>query len=333
MTGWGQLSHRMRTVLDRLAWGFGDLKRALVERGAWPASTVVAVASDGTHWLVTGGSVRRAAGSRRAAGLLVQESECLWGSLQLPNMLRSAIASSVSEALWRVSPLPPDRVVAGWSAEPNVQGGWTVDWGICRRADIERTLLQSDLPADSAVYLVRNGRAMAVDTVDERRREKRQKWLDRAAVGLLLALFVAAMLPVLMPLILKRQAVVMAVEHVRRLEPQAAPLRQKLDDLRLQAELAEELRKNMDIDMPLASVVNDLSAAMPAETWLDRVEVNGRDIRVTGLTSNAAELIAHLGKQPAFTDVRATSANVRDGALNKERFSFEMRWRTETAKP
>ena len=36
----------------------------------------------------------------------------------------------------------------------------------------------------------------------------------------------------LMPLVLKRQAVVRAVSHVSALEPQAAPLRQKMDELR-----------------------------------------------------------------------------------------------------
>lgn len=333
MTGWGQLSHRTRTVLDRLAWGFGDLKRALVERGAWPASTVVSVASDGTHWLVTGAQVRLVSGNRRAVSLLVQASECLWGTLQLPDMLRSSIAGSVSEALWRVSPLPPEQVVAGWRAEPNLQGGWTVDWGICRRADVERALAQRELPANSSVYLLRDGCAIEVYASGQRKLEVRQKWVDRAAVGLVLFLFMAVTLPVLMPLMLKRQAVVMAVEHVRELEPKAAPLRQKLDDLRQQAALAEELRKNIDIDMPLASVVNGLSAAIPADTWLDRIEVNGREIRVTGLTSNATELVAHLARQPALADVRATAANVRDSALNKERFAFEMHWRAESAKP
>lgn len=333
MTGWEQLSHRVKTALDRLAWGFGDLKRVLIEWGAWPASTVTVLSPDGMRWLVTGTKLRQKANHRGGIGLLVQESECLWGTVQLPDMYRSALADSVKEALWRVSPLPPDQIVAGWQAEPNSQGGWTVDWGICRRSDVDRALLQHELPPSSPVYLVRHGRAVAVHTTGGGRHAKRQQWMDAAALGVLLVLVVATALPALMPMLLKRQAVVMAVAHVRELEPQAAPLRKKLDDLRQQAELAAELRKNMDLDMPLASVINGLSSAVPADTWLDRVEVNGREIRMTGLTSNATELIAHLGRQPALADVRATAANVRDSSLNKERFSFEMRWRAESSNP
>ena len=66
--------------------------------------------------------------------------------------------------------------------------------------------------------------------------------------------------------------------------------------------LADELRKSIAADVPLASVVEGLSAGLPGDTWLDRIEVNGHEVRITGLTSNATELIAHLSKQPGFAD-------------------------------
>ena len=61
MTGWGQLSHRAQIALDRLAWGFGDFKRVLLERGAWPAAAGAAVAADGGRWSVTGTRARQRA--------------------------------------------------------------------------------------------------------------------------------------------------------------------------------------------------------------------------------------------------------------------------------
>ena len=83
----------------------------------------------------------------------------------------------------------------------------------------------------------------------------------------------------------------------------------------------------------MASLVDRLSAALPDDAWLDRIEVNGREIRITGLTGNANELLAQLGRQPGLADARATGANVRDNTLNKERFTFEMRWRADGAQP
>ena len=40
-----------------------------------------------------------------------------------------------------------------------------------------------------------------------------------------------------------------------------------------------------------------------------------------------------LGRQPGLVEARATGANVRDNTLNKERFTFEMRWRAYGATP
>lgn len=333
MTGRGQLSLRVQAALDRLAWGFGDLKRALLEHGVWPAGSSAAVSSDGARWTVIGGRLRKRSGNRKAVSLLVPESECLSGVVPLPSMPRKALGGAVEEALWRVSPLPPDQIVAAWRAEADAGGGWTVQWSMCRRSACDQLLAQHGLPDDAAVFLVRQGRALPVRGKAWLRQVSRQRWMDAAAVILLFSTLAALSLPALMPLVLKRQAVVRAVEHVDMLVPKAAPLRQKMDELRRQAGIAEELRKSVATDLPLASVVEGLSTALPADTWLDRIEINGDEIRITGLTSNATELIAHLTRQPGLTDIRATGANVRDGALNKERFTLEMRWKGEGAKP
>jgi general secretion pathway protein L len=261
------------------------------------------VSSDGGRWAVTGTRLRASTGKHKAAGLLVPEPSCLWGTVQLPEMPRQSLDSAVQETLWRVSPLPPEHIVAAWQAVPASGGGWTIEWGMCRRSDQEALLAQHGLAADAPVYLA------------------------------LLLLLGAMAVPALMPLILKRQAVVRAVEHVGMLEPKAAPLRQQLDELRQQSLLADELRQSIGTDLPLASVVDRLSETLPDDAWLDRIEINGSEIRIMGLTGNATELIAHLGRQPALAEARATVASVRDNTLNKERFTFEMRWRGEGAKP
>ncbi|MFN7856336.1 MAG: PilN domain-containing protein [Acidovorax sp.] len=333
MTVWRQLAVRLEATLDRLRWGLGELRRVLAERGFWPANSWVVMAADGQRWSVTGERLRKQAGKRKAAGVLVPESDCLWGTVELPAMPASALGGAVQEALWRVSPLPPDQILAAWRAEPAPGDGWVIQWGMCRRNASEQLLARHGLRDGAAVFLPRQGRALAVRGQVWQSAVKRQRWMDAAAVTLLALVLIALSLPALMPLVLKRQAVVRAVQHVNVLVPQAAPLRQSMDELRRQADIAQDLRKNIALDLPLASVVDGLSAALPADTWLDRIEISGNEIRITGLTSNATDLIAHLGRQPGFADVRATAANVRDGSLNKERFAFEMRWRNEGAKP
>ncbi|MFN9727603.1 PilN domain-containing protein [Acidovorax sp.] len=333
MTVWKQLAVRLQATLDRLRWGLGDLRRVLSERGFWPANSSMVIAADGQRWRVTGQRLRKQAGQRKAVGVLVPESECLWGTVELPSMPAKALGGAVQEALWRVSPLPPDQILSAWRVEPAPGDGWTVQWAMCRRNASERMIAQHGLRDGAAVFLPRQGQALAVRGRAWQSAVKRQRWLDAAGLTLLAVVLIALSLPALMPLVLKRQAVVRAVQHVNLLVPQAAPLRQNMDDLRRQADIAQDLRKSVALDLPLASVVDGLSAALPGDTWLDRIEISGNEIRITGLTSNATDLIAHLSRQPGFAEVRATAANVRDGTLSKERFAFEMRWRSEGAKP
>lgn len=333
MTAKGQLYRRVQVAQDRLAWGFGDLRRILVEHRIWPALERVAVSIDGSRWTVTETRLRTRTSTRKATGLLVPEPECLWGSAQLPDMPRQALESAVEEMLWRVSPLPREQIVAAWNAIPDAQGGWSVEWGVCRRSDCDAWLTAQGLAADSPVYFARQGRAYVVRGRRWQEQQKRQRWVNALVLVLALLVLGTVALPALMPLVLKREAVLRAVLHIGGVEPKAVPLRQQLDELRQQAALAQELQQNLGKDLPLASVVDALSQALPDDTWLDRIEINGSEIRISGLTGNATELVADLGRQPVFADARASVASVRDNAANKERFTFEMRWRGEGGKP
>jgi len=178
MTGWGQLSLRAQKTLDRMAWGFGDLKRVLIEHGAWPAVASAAIAADGGRWTITGTRARKRANNRKASSLLVPESDCLWGTVQLPDMPRRSLAGGVEEALWRVSPMPPEQIVAAWWAEPQAQGGWMVEWGMCRRNTLAQQMAQHGFAENAPVYLMRRGRALPVRTAAWQKQYNRQRWMD-----------------------------------------------------------------------------------------------------------------------------------------------------------
>ncbi|QTD45046.1 PilN domain-containing protein [Ottowia testudinis] len=324
---------RLRAAWDRLAWGLSELRRTLIARGMWPASSIQAVSLVGRPVRIIGTRVVSAGAAHDATSLLVPHEAGLWGEFRLPDMPRRSLAAAVHEAMWRVSPLPPDQVVSVWRSEPDADGGWLITWGLCPNAILEQGLVQTSLPADAPVYLARtDDEALSVHGPAMAEQDRRQRRLDLLYVSVLLVLAAALALPALMPLVLKRQAVVRAVQHVSTVEPMAAPLRVQLDELRQQARVAQELRQSIDHSLPLASVLDRLAVALPDDTWLDRFEVNGDQIRISGLTSNAADLMARVSKQPDFAEVRATAATVRDDAQNKERFGFEMRWRGGVSK-
>lgn len=331
MTARGQLHHRVRRGQDRLAWGFADLRREMAERGLWPARALALESIDGQRWSLTGTRLRSRGKTSKASGLLIPENECLWGTANLPDVSRQSLTQALEETLWRVSPLPRDQIVVAWEAQPSSDGGWTVEWGLCSRSKCDSWRVERGLSADVPVFFARRGRAFAVRS--GKPQKALQHWMQ-ALIGVLGVCTIAIMVsPALMPLVLEREAVRKSVRHIVEQEPLSIPIRHKLDDLRLHADLAAELRIQLESDLPLASLIEALTQVVPDDTWLDRIDINGREVRITGLTGNTTDLIAQVGRQPMFADVRATVASVRDSTLNKERFTLDMRWRGEEPKP
>ena len=332
MTDKGQLQRSLHLWWDRIAWGFGDLRRLLVERGVWPAPGLTLTGAQGGNWALAGTRLRPLARPGKAAGLLVPEAECLWGELQLPAMPRAALGQAVQEAMWRVSPLPVQDIMTAWRATALAGGAWAVDWGICRASTQQEARQRQGLAENAPVYLERLGRAHPVHGPGLPAMHRRQRWIDGAAIAGLLLMLGALATPALMPLVLKREAVVRALHHVSTIEPQAAPLRLQLDELRARAAVAQSLRQGQASSLPLAAVIEGLSAQLPDDASLDRIEISGADIRITGVANNAADLITQLARLPSFADVRASGPSVRDTSVNKERFTIDLRWRAEGGK-
>lgn len=323
---------RLRFAWDRLVWGLADVRRRLARCDLWPEPAVVAQVPGGPLAAVQGGRLLPLTERAAPTALLVPESHTLWGRLQLPDMPRAGLDAAVQEAMWRVSPLPPENIVCAWRVAPEASGGWAVDWGLCPRPVYEQGMAQLGLDErQAAAYLLQPGSQevfMVHGPASVPIARRRRRWDALVAAGVLLALVCLA-LPAAMPLVLKRQAVVRAVQHAQTVEPMAAPLREKLDELRQQASVAEELNADRASSLPLASAFDQLAQVLPDGTWLDRLEFNGGQIRIMGLTSNAAELMASLSRHPRLAEVRTTAPTVRDESQNKERFAFEMRWREE----
>lgn len=310
-------------------WGLSDLRSRMVDAGFWPADQLHAVNSKGQHFRLCGTTFKPQPKSTRPQAWLVDESDCFWGHFKLPAAPSSELSVYVEEALMRECPLPTDKALIAWAAEPE-GSGWKVRWGVCRRASVESAIREAGLPPSTYCFLVKSDRAWPVWPQSRQQLAKRQTWWDTLGVGILVAAACAIMALATFPAALQRQAVTQAVALIDELEPQVAPLRQHMEVLSNNTVLIESLRQMQAGVVSHSQVVEALSEALPDDTWLERIDINGKEIRFTGLTNNASELLAHLSRHPQLAEVRATSASVRDNADNKERFSFEARWRTES---
>jgi|GEM_PF-533461 len=323
-----ELTQQARALWDRLRWGLDDLRRVLVARGLWLAPAITVTDANGRLWRVDGGRTRPQ-DSGVATGVLIETTACLWGTLSLPQMPLRATDGAVHEALWRVSPLPLEQVLCAWTLRPASAGldGWHADWGLCPEPNVQAALQRAGLGADAPVFLARaDGRVLAARGAARQQSMRRQRRSDVFALIVLALAVLSLGIPALMPLALKRQTVIHAMQHQAAVTQQAAPLRDKLDALRQNADTMAQLREEAAGSVPLASVVERLAAALPDDTWLNRLEVSNRQIRLTGFTGNATNLISRLSKEAEFADVHTTAPTVRDESEAKDRFSFEMRW-------
>lgn len=326
MTDSRVLRARVHMIFTKLMWGGGDLLRILIERGLWPAKTLAGVSMDGSKWQITGDRYQVGRYKSQPNCAVIPSSECLWGQTAFPSMSRHDLDAAVYEDLWRQSPLPPDQMVFAWRCQPAPAGGWLVDWGLSKRTVQEDLRREFNLDEKDGTYLLASDRALAVRDGAYLRERRRQGQFNTIFSVMLVLTFLSLATSALTPVLIKRQEVVDAMLLVKTLEPRSAPVRQQLETLRGHTALLSELRRNVEATLPNAIVIEALSATLPDDTWLDRLDINGTEVRIGGMTTNANDLISVLGRSNAFADIRATAPNLRDPSLNKERFAFELRW-------
>jgi len=332
MTRKTALQYRFTQSVDRIAWGLSDLRDRLVGRGWWPSSATVAVDVSGARWTIRGRRATARARARKVRAVAIAADQCLWGELTLPAMPRRGLQSAVAEALHSQSPLPLDRTLHAWYAQPTTDGGWRVQWGLAPRDAMEAVRQGQVVQERAPTYLLGpDATAWMVRDAAFRRWQRRQAGWDAAALGALGLAVAAAAALALMPAALQRQGVVGAMQQLQTLEPQAAPIRQQLDALRVQARVLEDVRAGHEAAVPAAAIIDALAATLPDNTVLYRLDINGRDIRLSGLAPNATDLLSRIASHAAFADAKAPSAAVRDPGSNKEHFTFELRWKGESS--
>lgn len=69
-------------------------------------------------------------------------------------------------------------------------------------------------------------------------------------------------------------------------------------------------------------ILDELTRLIPDDTWLNRFELEGRELRIQGESSNTSQLIGLLEQASMFTGVSFTSPVTINPRSNKERFSL-----------
>ncbi len=82
----------------------------------------------------------------------------------------------------------------------------------------------------------------------------------------------------------------------------------------------QERRKTSPV---MLEIVEQLSAEIPAHTWLERLEINGRQIQLRGESNKALTLIDSLEESPHFSRVSFKSPVTRSKNTGKDQFQIQ----------
>lgn len=95
-------------------------------------------------------------------------------------------------------------------------------------------------------------------------------------------------------------------------------LRQELDDALAAANFLAEKRASTPLTL---KVLAEVTGRIPDDTWVQRMQVNGIELQLQGLSDGAQRLVEVLNDSAALTDTYFKGAISSDQRLNKERFT------------
>jgi general secretion pathway protein L len=105
--------------------------------------------------------------------------------------------------------------------------------------------------------------------------------------------------------------------EIRAAATTASNLQQRIDQHRARSRylFAQKVRQPASVEL-----LEELSARLPDDTWLFRIEVRDGKVHLQGTSTRASALIAELENSRFFEDVRFASPVTQDGASGRERF-------------
>ncbi|WP_338508642.1 PilN domain-containing protein [Pseudomonas poae] len=303
-------------------------------RGCVPAWLLVQDAAEQVYrWPLTA-PVQTLAGDTRQV-LLLGSDAVLRQSLQLPLAAARNLSTVVGYELDRFTPFDAASVYFVARQERRTATHVQVTLVAILRERLDRILEECaalGLRPHAVDVDDGAGQLMGVDLLPAPLRPRQRpagKGLQRSLPWLCGALMIAAMLLWLND----RQRVLDAMHHsVREQKAEVAQvqaLRQQLLNTRGAAQYL--IRRKM-AQPPLAALLNELTACLPSDTWIDQLEVNdGADVSFSGQSAKASALITRIKACRSLENAQFEGVIQPDAQTGKDQFSLRAHLHQEAA--
>ncbi|MCW5235989.1 PilN domain-containing protein [Verminephrobacter eiseniae] len=318
-----------------------------------PMQPVRLLQADGSEslWQAREGAPQKSsprAGTPRARFLAVElpDELLLRRSLQLPPMPAASVQEAVALDLRSSSPFAEDDLVWGYTVHASPPRGLQVDGVLASGKQIAQYLLgiQECLraaagaspahPASPEVWATVPGRAPVVLRGFAETQRYRAVARQQVTAWALLASMAALLLAIaITPTLQMRLRAIEAVNAFTALSQRtAALLREREALLQVQTQLTA-LQAILAERVDPLRVMELLTQALPDDTTVFTLQIQGSKVSLTGQTGNAAALMQLLSAHPVLRDVRAPTAAMRPPGASKDIFSIELTLDTKALAP
>jgi general secretion pathway protein L len=318
----------LTTVPGYLRDGWAEALRWPALRWLTPDDPVRVLHPDGSESVRQGVSTRLVASPPARVPFVaieLAEDSLLRRSLVLPRLAEEEVRQAVELDVRAASPFPEDEVV--WGFEGDRGERLQVDIAMTSRQVVERQVEASRPRLGEAVPEVWTGgeRPIVIPGYGEAARLARARRM-RLALFALLALMAALLTALAVtPTLQLRSQALQAASKGDELSQAVKPQVQMRDELARLSEQIAVLGKASDQRQDVVALIDQITRQLPDDTVLNRLEIAGGTIRISGQSDNAAQLLQTLGANPAFREVKAPAGIVRAPAGSKEGFTIEFR--------
>lgn len=296
-----------------------------------PQPTVRVVLSDGGVQVWRAGrpvsSAREGRSNARYVAVFLPEDILLRRRIPMPSLAPAEAEQALSLDIQTSSPFPADQLlsVRRWHA---VADGLSATTVLTSRSLVQAHLQAQGLnPLETEVWVSAEDEPLVVPGFGEARRLQRMRAGRWLAVALLLGCFGWLVGMAVTPTVQLRERALQAVASFDQLVARANPAVREREAAMLAQDRIGRVQELMAQDVPVLATLEMLTQAVPDESFVLTLQLQGNSVRITGQTPNAAELMKVLGSLPGVSDVKAPSPATRPPGTTKESFNIEFTFR------
>ena len=266
--------------------------------------------------------------SARFAALVLAEDVLLRRELILPELGPAELEAALVLEAQSLSPFTQEDLAWTYETGPRDHGSLGVGLILCSRKLVARELASAhpDLRVrEPEIWVARQygpGFVMLNGFGEGHRQRQRAAW---RWVSVLLALLALALLAAIAitPSVKLHLLSKQASQAMSDLQRKAGPVISQREKLVHAGEQLAALAVLVGRPLPPLKTLQLITEALPDDTSLFNIQVQGLKVSITGQTGNAAALMKQLGSTPGLRDVKAPTAATKPLGAPRESFTIE----------